>query len=179
MSIRRLPSIRAAAGWRATRLLLVCSGAWAASLAVAQTVQIQCPSTVVGQYSRLGAYVVDGPQSSIDGWSPQFEARSTLRLVAPRIGVAHGGETLPSENPPPDQLTFSLGKPMKWSIWDGRPPEPQGVVHIVCEYEGGLVLHREIGRQVQQCTLQSTVMKPNARNGLAREVATKAQFTCN
>ncbi|MCE2659758.1 MAG: hypothetical protein ACOVOG_07185 [Rubrivivax sp.] len=146
--------------------------------ASAQQVQIQCPASIVGQYSRLGAYAVDGPKSSIDGWSPQFDDRSTMRLVSPRIAIAHGGEALPSESPPPDQLTFVLGKPMKWTLWDGRPPEPQGVVHVVCEYEGGLLLHRALGRTVQHCTLQSASAKPNAKNGLLREVATRAIFTC-
>jgi hypothetical protein len=144
----------------------------------AQQVQVQCPASIVGQYSRLGAYAVDGPKSSIDGWSPQFDDRSTLRLVSPRIAVAHGGEALPSESPPPDQLTVALGQPMTWSLWDGRPPEPQAVVHVVCEYEGGLLLHRALGRTVRHCTLQSASAKPNAKNGLLREVVTRAIFTC-
>lgn len=161
----------------ALSLVLVLGAAWG-PLCAAPQVQIQCPASIVGQYSRLAAFAVDGPRSSVDGWVPQFEPHSPMRLVSPHIAVAHGGEAVPSEQLPPDQLTFSLGKPMKWTIWDGRPPEPSGIVHVVCEYEGGLILHRSVGRTVQSCTLQSASSKPNAKNGLVREVATRAVFTC-
>lgn len=163
---------------RSFRRLMLGLLAGAAPLVAAQQLQVQCPSTITGQYTRLAAFSVDGPKASIDGLVPQFEPRSTMRLVAPRLAMAHGGEQLPSEALPPDQLTFELGKPMKWTLWDGRPPEPTGVVHIVCEYEGGMLLHRSLGRSVRQCTLESRAARPDARNGLAREVATRAVFTC-
>ena len=161
---------QAALGWAIPLLF--------ASAVQAQSLQIQCPASVTGQYSRLAAFAADGARGSIDGLAPIFEPRSAMRLVNPHIAVAHGGESTPSENLPPDQLSFTLGKPMKWSIWDGRPPEPSGIVHVVCEYEGGVILHKALTRTVKHCALDSVSSKPNSKNNLSREVATRAVFNC-
>lgn len=133
-----------------------------------------CPTLISAQYERVAAFSIDGPAGSIEGLTPLFTPRAPLRLVAAQLALAHGAESVPSELLPPDGLVIVPGRPMNWTLWDGQPPEPVAVVHMVCEYEGGLMLHRPIGRSVRACALDTQVQraaksrkgtKPAARAG--------------
>lgn len=155
---------------------LACAATSAAPKAQAPT--ISCPPTTSATYQRVIPFSPDGPAGSLGDFKPVFAPGSTLRLLVAHLGVAHGGEAVPSEMLPPDELSYTLGRPMKWTIWDGRPPQPVGIVHLVCEYEGGLTLHRPLGNLVRTCTLTSAAQKPNAKSATLREVASKAVFSC-
>ena len=137
-----------------------------------------CPPSVVGQYQRVAAFDPDGPRGATLGFTPNFSPAAPLRLTVAQLGVAHGGELVPSELLPPDELSYTLGRPMRWTIWDGQSPEPDGVVHLVCEYEGGLVLHRPLGKRIRSCTLASAPLKVSGRSPVQRELAAKAVFSC-
>lgn len=150
----------------------------AAAAASAANAGNSCPATVTGQYEKVAAFQADGAGSSIDGFTPMFTPMATLRLVNAQLAVAHGGEKVPSEMLPPDDIAASMGRTMKWTLWDGRPPEPLGVVHLLCEYEGGLLLHKPVGRTVRSCELVSAVQKPTPKSATPRVVATKAVFNC-
>ncbi|MBL8328208.1 MAG: hypothetical protein JNJ71_05100 [Rubrivivax sp.] len=131
--------------------------------AAAQTGTHSCPATVTAQYEKVAAYPSDGARGSIQGFTPQLSPAGPLRLIMAQLAIAHGGEAVPSELLPPDELAYVVGRPMRWTLWDGRPPEPIGIVHLVCEYEGGLVLHRALGQRVRQCSLASAAVASPAR----------------
>lgn len=118
-----------------------------------------CPATISGQYDRVTGLSADGTAGSIEGLTPVFLAPAALRLVSAQLALAHGVDRVPSELLPPDGLVITPGRPMKWTLWSGELPEPVALVHIVCEYEGGLMLHRLIGRTVRSCTLDTQLQK--------------------
>jgi hypothetical protein len=155
---------------------------------------LSCPPLVTAQYERISAFGPDGSQGSVEGLTPVFFPDVRLRLVSAQLARAHGGETVPSEMLPPDELAYVLGRPMTWTIWDGQPPAPSAVAHIVCEYEGGMMLYRPLGRTVRACKLTTQLPRPDARGRgskasaqaiapgtlpqAQRPVATRALFTC-
>jgi hypothetical protein len=141
-----------------------------------------CPPTLTAQYQRLSGFAVDGSAGAIDGLTPLFFPGSVLRLVGSSLGLAHGSEIAPSDLPPPDELVLVPGRPAQWTLWDGRAPAPTAVVHMVCEYEGGLTLHRALGRGVRSCRLDT---QPAAGAGAAarepvlpRRRLARAVFSC-
>lgn len=138
---------------------LLCAATAARAAKQAASPGLSCPTVVTAQYERVAAFSIDGRLGSIEGMTPVFFPRSTLRLVSAQLALAHGGETVPSELLAPDELAIVLGRPMKWTLWDGQPPEPVSVVHLACEYEGGLLLHRPIGRTVRSCSLDTQLQQ--------------------
>lgn len=169
-------SVRFGAGWLLALLGVVAPDPVAARQPPPGT--HTCPASVVGQYQRVAAFDPDGPRGSTLGFTLNFGTPAPLRLTVAQLGVAHGGELVPSELLPPDELSYTLGRPMRWTIWDGQSPEPDGVVHLVCEYEGGLVLHRPLGNRIRSCTLASAPLKVKGRSPVERELAAKAVFSC-
>lgn len=141
-----------------------------------------CPSTVAAQYQRLSGFPVDAAAGAIDGLTPLFFPGSVLRLVGARLGLAHGGETAPSDLLPPDELVLTPGRPAQWTLWDGSAPAPTAVVHMVCEYEGGLVMHRPLGRSVRSCRLDTQLAAGGAaaarEPALPRRRLARAVFAC-
>ncbi len=130
---------------------------------------VGCPPTLTAQYQRLSAFPVDGAAGAVDGLTPLFFTGSALRLVASGLGLAHGSDAVPADLPPPDELVLVPGRPAQWTLWDGRAPAPTAVVHLVCEYEGGLMLHRPVGRGVRACRLDTQLAAGGA--AAAREPA--------
>jgi hypothetical protein len=182
--VRRVPGrVVQAAALRCAATALACCAVLVPALmpdpAHAQAGNHACPPTVVAQYERVGAYAPDGARGATLGFTPLFAPPAPLRLAVAQLALAHSGEPVPSELLPPDELSYSLGRPMRWTLWDGRDPEPRAVVHLVCEYEGGLVLHRPLGNRIRACSLASLPLKPAPKtpSGL-RELASKAVFSC-
>ena len=170
--------------WRArrtgalARLGLLLAAGLLPSLAAAQPANHSCPATVVAQYQQVDAYAPDGARGATGSFAAVFAAPAPLRLTVAQLALAHGGEPVPSELLPPDELSYTLGRPMRWTLWDGQLPEPRGVVHLVCEYEGGLVLHRPLGNRIRACTLASAPLRPAPKGSGLREFAARAVFSC-
>lgn len=148
-----------------------------------------CPPVVQAQYSRLSAFGPDGAEGSVEGLTPLFFPRTPLRLVSAQLARAHGGEEVPSDLLPPDGLVIVPGRPMTWTLWNGEPPAPVAIAHVVCEYEGGLMLHRAIGADVRRCALETQLQRASRHGGAkrttddddeaVRPVVTRAVFSCS
>ncbi len=134
----------------------------------------QCPPTVQAQFNKISAFSPDRAEGSIQGLAQVFSPRS-LRLLVAQLALAHGGEAVPSEMLAPDSLAYQLGRPMTWTLWNGQPPEPVGKLHLVCEYEGGLMLHKPVNSQIRRCELSTQVIMPAGRRGTADKAKTKGK----
>jgi hypothetical protein len=115
---------------------------------------VSCPPIVQARYEQLRAL---SPDDAGAGLRPYFQhgLPATVRLVEAQLGLAHAGEGAPSEALPPDELAFSIGRPMNWTLWNGLPPEPRAEVHVICHYEGGMMLYKPLGRRIRGCSLET------------------------
>jgi hypothetical protein len=147
------------AGTGALAVLVLCSVG--ARPALAQVVN--CPVSVSAQFKQIAPVKSDGAQAAITDFEAAFVANAQVRLVGAHIAVVHGGGASFSEVLHPDELVYRPGRPMRWTLWDGRPPEPTEEVLVHCEYEGGLVLYRSLGSKIHQCTLTSALLPSGAK----------------
>lgn len=146
--------------------------------AAAPALTVTCPASLEVQYQRIGPFGPDGAAGAIDDFQPVFEPRTPVRLIAAQLAAAHGGSGKPSEVLPPDELSFTPGRPARWSLWNGAAPEPKEEIFVLCEYEGGLQLQRSLGMQIRSCTLASAGQRPGPKSTTQRVVLTRAVFSC-
>lgn len=139
-----------------------------------QAESFQCPATVQGQYSRVTAFAPDGTDGALVGMGQVFTPRH-LRLLVAQLALAHGGEAVPSDMLPPDSLSYQLGRPMSWTLWNGQPPEPEGKLHLVCEYEGGLMLYKPVNSKLRRCDLSSQVIQPSGKRAAVDQTKNKGK----
>ncbi len=125
-----------------------------ASAVQAQTVQ--CPPSVRLQVKQIAPFAPDGAAGSIRGFAQTFSPRR-VRLVGVELGTVRDSELAPSFPLQPDDLMVQLGRRSVWTLWNGLPPAPDGVLHLVCEYEGGLSLNKPVGARIRQCELNTAV----------------------
>jgi hypothetical protein len=131
-------------GWTLS-LGLIASG-------VAQSQTLQCPPSVRLQVKSVAPFAVDGSAGVIRGFGQVFSPRR-VRLVGVEIGVVREGESFPLFPLQPDDLASPMGRRAVYTLWNGSPPAPDGELHLVCEYEGGLVLNKSVGRLIRRCEL--------------------------
>lgn len=142
-------------------------------------INVACPPSVALQYRSIAAVKSDGPSGAIQDFTPGFLADERVRLVGAHVAVVHGGGTGFTEVLQPDELVYRPGRPMRWTLWDGREPEPTDDVLAYCEYEGGLVLQKRLGTRIRHCNLVSAVARREASGPPpAREAISRAAFNC-
>jgi hypothetical protein len=139
---------------------------------------VSCPPQLAVHYQKVTRHSPDGVDSVISDFTPQFEVHTPVRLVGVQLAAAHGGSTSPSETLNPDELNFVPGRPARWSLWNGRPPEPTEEIFVQCDYEGGLRLQQSLGSGVHGCQLASAAQKPGPKDVTTRTILARAVFTC-
>jgi hypothetical protein len=135
-----------------------------------QAQKVQCPASVSLQIKSVAPFAPDGADGSIRGFGQVFSPRR-VRLVGAEIGMVREGETAPSFALEPDDLSAKLGRRSVFSLWNGLPPAPEGVLHLVCEYEGGLLMNRPVGSRIRRCELDTGLL------GSAPKAASPAKST--
>jgi hypothetical protein len=142
-------------------------------------INASCPTSVALQYRSIAAVKADGPAGAIQDFTPGFLADERVRLVGAHVAVVHGGGTGFTEVLNPDELIYRPGRPMRWTLSDGREPAPTDDVLVYCEYEGGLVLQKRLGARIRHCNLVSAVARRDASGPPpAREAISRAAFNC-
>lgn len=126
-----------------------------------QAQKVQCPPSVNLQVKTIAPFGPDGAAGSIRGFGQVFSPRR-VRLVGAEIGMVREGETAPSFALEPDDLTAKIGRRSVFTLWNGLPPTPDGVLHLVCEYEGGLLLNRPVGSRIRRCELDTALLSSAA-----------------